>query len=88
MAASAASSVVWYAVWGAAHEGAHVVAAALIGRLDGAGTLPNALTAALGRHVTFPALAEYDCDPWEKAFVRHFAWGCSVVSPEPVPWKP
>jgi|AntAceMinimDraft_1070359.scaffolds.fasta_scaffold69388_2 hypothetical protein len=74
---SAASSVAWYATFGALHEAAHVAAAAILGRLDGAGDTVNLLRALFGRNVHLPALSS--SPQWEAAFVHHFAWVCSVA---------
>lgn len=77
--AAAATSVAWYVALGAAHEASHVAAAALVGRLRGAGDVVNILRALFGRHVYLPALSAPDCPAWQVAVVRHFAWGVSVV---------
>lgn len=79
MAAAASSSVVWYVAFGAAHEAAHVAAAAIFGRLDGAGSYLNVARALFGRHVHLPSLAATDCPRWQIEFVQHFAWVCSVT---------
>ena len=77
MEVTASSSVGWYVAFGAAHEAAHVAAAAIVGRLDGAGGYMNIARALFGRHVYLPALALADRS--EVLFVQHFAWICSVV---------
>jgi hypothetical protein len=76
---AAASSVGWYIAFGAAHEAAHVAAAALLGRLAGAGTAGNVARTLLARHVRLPALSFPDVPSWEVRFVSHFAWVCSVA---------
>lgn len=79
MVSAASSSVVWYVAFGAAHEAAHVAAAAIFGRLDGAGSYLNVARALFGRHVHLPSLAAPDCPRWQIDFVQHFAWVCSVT---------
>ena len=78
-AAAASSSVGWYVAFGAAHEASHVAAAAIVGRIDGAGGYLNVARALFGRHVRLPSLAAPDCPRWHVDFVQHFAWVCSVA---------
>jgi Ca2+-binding EF-hand superfamily protein len=75
---SSASTVAWYVACGAAHEAAHVLAAASLGKLDGVGRVSNVISAIVARSVRIPLLASDDAAD-AASFVRHCGWIFSLA---------
>jgi len=75
---SSASTVAWYVACGAAHEAAHVLAAASLGKIDGVGGVSNVVSAIVARSVRIPLLASDDAAD-AASFVRHCGWIFSLA---------